>query len=696
MLKRTGTFMLGILLAMGAVAATAAPALAAGSATVTDAKTGTFALADGTIATVTIAGGGARTFSGDGKSLSDWSGRDAMYADGVSAKDLPVLTMLSSQNCGTANRCGEGQITIAFDRPVDNPAIHIAEFGAGSGISGWSVADGIRFASADGGATGATVSAGATFTDGGDGYFRGDAAINCAAADRPGGCGSFTVPGTKITKVVFDVARFSLSPGQTGNLDGYAFGVTATATPDPTFPGLSVSKVVDKAAAVPGDKLDYTITVKNTGRADARQVPVTDVLPVGLDAPAADRGGKIENSTVSWVIDSIPAGGQSQLHVTGVVDRAGAGTTLVNRVVAKNPADAPTDTPAPVYATPCSDDPAAACATTVVAALPALSVSKLVDKQIAGHGEVLTYTVVVANSGTAAAVGVPVVDQLPTGLTAVSADQGGVVADGSVKWTVPEVPAGGEVELHVTGTTPGGLEEAQLLNRASVQNPTGVPAGTPDPTVLTPCPDSAQQACAMTVIPALASLEISKTVKQSTAQVGAILDYTITVANTGPGTAVQIPVVDDLPDGARFIAASTGGVAVKDRVGWVVQEILPGQTVTMTMRAQVPADAKAKVVNRATVAYDQTMIDALRGAAAQAGITFPENLSDLPPLPPLTAAHACEGDETWSCAVTTLTAPAAAGLAQTGATFALAIPAVILLAGGAFLIVVGARRKSNR
>lgn len=200
----------------------------------------------------------------------------------------------------------------------------------------------------------------------------------------------------------------------------------------------------------------------------------------------------------------------------------------------------------------------------------------------------------------------------------------------------------------------------------------------------------------MTVIPALASLEISKTVKQSTAQVGAILDYTITVANTGPGTAVQIPVVDDLPDGARFVAASTGGVAVKDRVGWVVQEILPGQTVTMTMRAQVPADAKAKVVNRATVAYDQTMIDALRGAAAQAGITFPENLSDLPALPPLTAKGACQGDETWSCAVTTLTAPAPAGLAQTGVPVALAIPAVILLAGGAFLIVVGARRKSNR
>jgi uncharacterized repeat protein (TIGR01451 family) len=695
MWKRSGSLMLGILLAMGAVAVSAAPASAAGAATITDAKTGTFTLADGTVATATISGDGGRTFTASGQSLSDWSGTDAMYADGVSAKDLPVLTVMSAQNCGTADRCGEGRITIRFDRPVDDPAIHIAEFGAGTGSSGgWAVADGIRFVSADGGATAANVSAGATFVDGGDGYRRGDIGINCSAPNRPGGCGSFTVPGTGITEIVFDVARFSLSPSQTAGREGYAFGVTAATTPEPTLPGLSVSKSVDKAAAVPGDELDYTITVRNTGEADARQVPVTDTLPAGLTDVTADGGGEVESSTVSWTIADIPAGGQRQLHVRGTVDRSVPSTTLVNRVVAKNPADAPAQTPTPTYASPCADDRAAACATTVVTALPALSVAKTVDKQVAGHGEVLTYTVVVANSGTTAAVGVPVVDLLPAALTQVSADSGGVVADGAVRWNIPEVPAGGSVELHVTGTTPGGLDKAQLVNRVTAQNPTDAPTGTPVPTALTPCPDEPQQACALTVVPALASLEISKTVKQSTAQAGAILDYTIAVTNTGPGTAVQIPVVDDLPDRARFVAASAGGVAVKDRVGWMVEEILPGQTVTMTMRAGIPADATSTIVNRATVAYDKTMIDALRSAAVQAGIAFPEDLSDLPALPPLTAAHPCRDDASWSCAVTTVT-PAPAGLAQTGGTFALAIPAVALLAGGAFLFVSGARRKST-
>lgn len=410
-----------------------------------------------------------------------------------------------------------------------------------------------------------------------------------------------------------------------------------------------------------------------------------------------DDGGKVDGTTVGWTIDDLAAGDERRLHVTATIDRSSAGATLVNRAGVKNPVDSPAGTPDPTTTTPCADDPSAECASTVVAALPALSLSKVVDKQVATHGEALAYTIVIANSGVAPAVDVPVTDQLPDALSQVSADQGGVIEDGAIRWTVAEVPAGGQVELHVVGTTPGGLDEAQLVNRATVQNPTGVPAGTPEPTILTPCADDVAQACAVTAIPALASLEISKTVAQAAVQSGAILDYTITVVNTGPGTATQIPVVDDLPDGTRFISASTGGIAVKDRVGWMVEEIRPGQSATMTLRAQVPATVKGKVVNRATVAYDQAMSDSLRSAAKQAGLAVPGNadLSALPALPPLTAVHACEGDASWSCAVTTVT-PAPAALAQTGATFALAIPAVILLAGGAFLIVVGMRRRSNR
>ena len=708
MWKRSGTLMLGLLLVLGAVATTALPAAAAGSASVRDAKTATFTLADGTVATATISGGGDRGFAEVGKSLGAWSGTGAMYAEGVSAEDLPVVGIHSKSNCGSSKRCGEGQITVRFDRPVDDPAIHIAEFGAGTGSAnpsggGFSAADGIRFSSADGGASSATVSRGATFTDGGDGYYRGDAAIKCTAPSRPGGCGSFTVTGTQITEIVFDVARFALGGTQSGFIDGYVFGVTGTATatatptPEPTYAALSVSKVVDKSAAMPGDRLEYTVTVKNSGDAEARRVPVTDVLPSGLTSVSADQGGTIEGSSIAWTIDSIAAGGESRLHVTGTVGRSSAGATLVNRAGVKNPVDSPAGTPAPTSTTPCTDDPSAACAATVVAALPALSLSKVVDKQVAGHDEALAYTVVVANSGVAPAVNVPVFDHLPATLSEVSADQGGVIEDDTVRWTVAEVPAGGQVELHVVGTTPGGLDETQLVNRATVQNPAGAPAGTPDPAILTPCVDDVAQACAVTAIPALASLEISKTVAQSTAQAGAILDYTITVMNAGPGTATQIPVVDDLPDGVRFISASTGGVAVKDRVGWMVAEILPGQSATMTLRAQVPSTLRGKFVNRATIAYDEVMGESLRSAARQAGMPVPEkaDLSELPALPPLTAQHACADDAAWSCAVTTVT-PAPAALAQTGATFALAIPAVILLAGGAFLIVVGVRRRSNR
>ncbi|WP_149084117.1 MULTISPECIES: DUF11 domain-containing protein [Microbacterium] len=689
--KRSSTSLLGLLLALLVAATAAGPAAAVdGSASVTVPTTARFALADGTVATVTISGAGPRRFAGE-TSLAALSGTDAMYAEGVVATDVPAVGIQSSANCGAAQRCSEGRITIRFDRPVDDPAIHIAEWGAGAGSQ--FASDGMRFVSSDGEASGAVVSPGATFADAGEGYLRGDRGITCTRATAPGGCGSFTVPGTNITTIEFDVARFALTSAQSGFLDAYAFGVTASATPTPDRPALTLSKVVDKTAAVPGDTLEYTITVANTGEAEARQVPVSDVIPAGLGDVVADQGAKASGAQLSWTIDRIPAGGRTSLQVTGVVERSAAGSTLVNRATVGTPADAPEGTPVPSIATPCTDDTTAACARTVVTAFPALSVSKTVDKSVAGHEEALAYTIVVANSGTADAVDVPVVDVLPAELAAVTADHGGAVADGQVRWTLPKVPAGGAVELQVTGITPTGLGEALIVNRAAVRNPADAPSGTPEPAVLTPCPDDAGLACAVTTVPALATLEIGKTVAQSTAPAGSILDYTITVENTGPGVAVDVPVVDDLPDGARFVSASAGGVAVKDRAGWIVPQIRPGETTTLTLRVQVPLGTTGPVVNRATVAYDPVMLDALRVPAARLGVELPDSVSEFPALPPVVAAPACEDDASWSCAVTTLTP---SGLAQTGATFGLLLPGALLAAGGAVFLLVGRRRPSAR
>ena len=54
--------------------------------------------------------------------------------------------------------------------------------------------------------------------------------------------------------------------------------VTTTVNRDCT-PGYDVIKTVDKTTASAGDKLTYTITVKNTGNVELTNVKVTDELP---------------------------------------------------------------------------------------------------------------------------------------------------------------------------------------------------------------------------------------------------------------------------------------------------------------------------------------------------------------------------------------------------------------------------------
>src|SRR5205823_5271737 len=57
-----------------------------------------------------------------------------------------------------------------------------------------------------------------------------------------------------------------------------------------------------------------------------------------------------------------------------------------------------------------------------------------------------------------------------------------------------------------------------------------------------------------------ANLGITKVASPSPASAGSNLTYTLTVTNSGPGTAYFITVFDDLPAGTTFVScAATGG-----------------------------------------------------------------------------------------------------------------------------------------
>jgi uncharacterized repeat protein (TIGR01451 family) len=62
---------------------------------------------------------------------------------------------------------------------------------------------------------------------------------------------------------------------------------------------LEIIKTGDRAAAEPGDTVIYRLTIRNTGQAPARNINVTDRLPLGLRFISKSLKGSIGNTSVS-------------------------------------------------------------------------------------------------------------------------------------------------------------------------------------------------------------------------------------------------------------------------------------------------------------------------------------------------------------------------------------------------------------
>ncbi|MER5887913.1 SpaA isopeptide-forming pilin-related protein [Streptomyces sp. NPDC001941] len=356
---------------------------------------------------------------------------------------------------------------------------------------------------------------------------------------------------------------------------------------------LEIKKVADKASAKPGEKITYTLTVKNTGSADYKGAKVEDDLTGVLD----DARFNNDASPATAVFDA----GSKKLTWTGTVAK-GATVTVTYSVTVNKP---PTGDKQLKNAVTGPDDSTCADDCETVTPIAALEIKKSSAPANAKPGDKVTYTITVKNTGTADYANARVVDDLAGVLDDArfnnDASPAAAVFDAASKkltWT-GNVAKGATVTITYSVTVskpPTG--DKQLKNKV---------VGPDDSTCVDDCE---------TVTP-ISGLEIKKAADKANAKPGEKITYTLTVRNTGTTDYAGATVVDDLTgvlDDATYNGDASPATAVFDaatkKLTWT-GDVVKGQTVTITYSVTVnkPVTGDKQLKNAVTGPDDSTCVD---------------------------------------------------------------------------------------
>ena len=332
---------------------------------------------------------------------------------------------------------------------------------------------------------------------------------------------------TKSFKVVAKVIGY-------GNVTNSLVVGNKTSAVDVDVPEIIPSKDADNKYPNFGDSIDYTITVNNIGKADAKHVVVVDRLDKGLKYVSSSHNGVYDEAshTVTWIVD-IGAGSSLDLTVTAFAEEYGVLTNIVS-----------------------VGDKSASVDVNVPEIIP----NKTADIENPNFGDNVTYTVTVTNDGNADAKAVVVRDVLGKDLKFVSAtgtytfDE----ATNTITWTV-DVDAGKTETFTVVATVInyGNVTNSLVVGNKTFNKNVTVPEITPD-----------------------------KTVDNENPNFGDDLTYTVTVKNEGNGNVNDVIIVDALGKGLEYVS-STGNYDNKtNTITWKV-DLASGETKTFTVVAKI-------------------------------------------------------------------------------------------------------------
>jgi len=331
---------------------------------------------------------------------------------------------------------------------------------------------------------------------------------------------------------------------------------------------LSINKSASVGSVYTGQSVTYTLEVQNLGPDEAEDITVVDTLPAGaVFNSAAGTGwscGEV-GGEVQCTRTSMDAAASSTITIT--INAPGNASTMTNHVEISSS----------------TEDSSllnnSSNAIVEVRNYADLAITKTASIESIEMGGQFSYSIDVQNLGPGTANGLRVVDNLPAGVSFVSASGTGWVCQNDSGVVTCDL-----VSLHAGATTTIIIEVTAPTTAGRFTNLVSVSSATLDQDMANN--DASEEVLVLTE----ADLEILKTTQVSFVKPGYPITYTITVQNLGEVEATGITVVDELQDGVVLVSITgeTGWECVEATRTCVLASLGGGASSSITLTVTSP------------------------------------------------------------------------------------------------------------
>ncbi|HLO46470.1 MAG TPA: SdrD B-like domain-containing protein [Leadbetterella sp.] len=332
---------------------------------------------------------------------------------------------------------------------------------------------------------------------------------------------------------------------------------------------LEVSKTVDIQNPYVGDTVTFSVVARNLGPTNASNVVVTDVLPTGYELINVNttKGTWVG---ANWNLGNLNNGDTETLLIIakvvapgGYMNTATIGGDQPETNMLNNQSSA-TPTPIPIID---------------------LSLTNQVSDIRPNVGDVVTFTINLANADLSPASNIQVQNIIPNGYTGISnISNGGILVGNTITWNLAGLLNNVDQNLTYTAVV---LPPLVGNNYTTVAQVTAATEQDVDSTPNNSMAAEDDQANA-TLSPLQADLSLTNQINNVLPNTGEVVTFTVTLTNNGPDPATNVAVANLIDNGFTSITnISDGGVLVGSTIVWNLANLNSGASKTFTYQTTV-------------------------------------------------------------------------------------------------------------